>query len=92
MRGGKKLARLRQVFEELLPELQHEIPRDAEMRISMLGGGGAITSENCNAALNKVKNLLKRAVQDAVHAGAEARGDWDTLSDAAKEARQLVLE
>ena len=63
-RGAAKLTRLREVLEELFPGMPHDIPDPSEMDISKLGGGGAVTSDNCNGAM-KVKRLLKAEVARA---------------------------
>ena len=79
-RGGAKLKLFRETFEELFPGVAHDIPDGAEMNIAKLGGGGAVTSDNCNGAL-KVKRLLVEAVQDAVKAG-HTDAEWEALPEA----------
>lgn len=88
-RGASKVKRLREIFEELYPGVDHNIPDVSEMDIAKLAGG-MISSDNCSPAM-KVKRLLEAAVQDAVkhHYTAE---QWDAKSSTEQAAELLVLQ
>ena len=88
-RGGAKLQRLREVFEELYPGVEHDIPDIGDMNIAKFAGG-MITSDNCNGAL-KVKRCMVAAVQDAIKHEYTAE-EWDTFTDKEQAAKLLVLE
>eukprot|EP00965_Chrysotila_dentata_P103735 3423867-Pleurochrysis_carterae.AAC.3 len=59
-RGARKLERLRVLLKPLFPGVQHDIPKPEESRISKLGGGGAVTSDNCIGAMKVKRVLVKR--------------------------------
>ena len=88
-RGANKLKQLREVFEELFPAVQHDIPDGSQMDIAKLSGG-AVTSDNCNGAM-KVKRLLVVAVQDAVKAK-YSDADWEALPEATRTDKLRVYE
>ena len=88
-RGGAKLQRLREVFEELYPGVEHDIPDIGDMNIAKFAGG-MITSDNCNGAL-KVKRCMVAAVQDVIKHEYTAK-EWDAFTDKEQAAKLLVLE
>ena len=88
-RGGKKLARLREIFEELFPGETHNIPDVSEMNIAKLANG-MITSDNCNAAM-KVKRLFVAAVQEAIKYEYTTE-EWDAFSEQEQTDKLRVLE
>ena len=88
-RGAEKLERLRQVFEELYPGVEHDIPDASEMTISKLGRG-AVCSDNCNGAM-KVKRLVAKEVQTAVTLK-HTKAEWEAFSEEEKTVKHLVLE
>ena len=88
-RGGAKLKRLREIFEELFPGEPHDIPDPGEMNIAKFKDG-MISSDNCNSAL-KVKRLLVAAVQEAIKHNYTAE-EWEAFNAEEKEAKLRVLE
>ena len=88
-RGATKLGRLREVFEELFPGVEHDIPDMGEINIAKLAGG-MITSDNCNRAL-KVKRVMVEAVQEAIKHEYNA-AEWDDFTDEERADLLLVLD